>query len=122
MSADAPTHGDAANPEPMRGVGSDPPKRADLAALRLHRHALAQGWPVPSELKNQAMKRMGQILKDDKAGDRSWVAATRSVISMTGANLQSIDTALRARQQEELDERLQELEVWRESHGQTDQS
>jgi len=45
---------------------------------------------------------MVEILKDDKAGERSWVAASKTLISMTGATLASIDTALRVEQQTEL--------------------
>jgi hypothetical protein len=53
---------------------------------------------------------LGQILDDEKAGERSCTAAAKTLVSMDGATLASIDTALNASQQTELASRLEELE------------
>jgi len=103
MEPSTPPTSDPASPDPQGGVGGTRRcGRASLADLRLLRHAIRCGWNVPSEGKDLAPKRMVEILKDDKAGERSWVAASKTLISMTGATLASIDTALRVEQQTEL--------------------
>jgi hypothetical protein len=68
-------------------------------------------------MKAKALKRAEETLDDPNANPRSVAAATRALLSATQTNLSSIDVALRAKHQEELTERLKELETWRESHG-----
>jgi hypothetical protein len=65
------------------------------------RHALRQGWAVSNEAKDLARQRMTQLLKDDQASERSWVAAAKVLVSMTQATTSAIDTALKARQFDE---------------------
>jgi hypothetical protein len=114
MDATPPIPGNDATPDALRGEGIVPPQpqRDPLADLRLYRHALAQGWPVSHDLKTRATGRIGEILSNPKAGDRAWVAAVRTLVSMTTATTASIDTALRAKLQEEIEDRLAELEQW----------
>lgn len=98
-------------PDPQGGVGGTRRcGRASLAHLRLLRRALRAGWKIPDEAKDLAPKRMLEVLEDDKAGERSWVAASKTLVSMTTAELASIDTALRVRVQGELEERITMLE------------
>jgi len=103
MQPSTPPTPDPASPDPQGGVGGTRPSgRASLADLRLLRRAIRCGWNIPSEGKDLAPKRMVEILKDDKAGERSWVAASKTLVSMTGATLASIDTALHIEQQTQL--------------------
>src|SRR4051794_25741369 len=101
---------DATGPALTGGVGVRPSGRASLRDMRLYRRALRNGWEIPAEAKELAPKRMLEVLRDDEAGERSWVAASKTLVSMTTATTASIDCALRARQVEELAARLDELE------------
>ena len=94
-------------PEPVDGgAGATRPSgRAKLAELRLFAHALKQGWNVPEDLKSQATERVGAILKNAKS-ERSWLAAARTLVSMTQATTGAIDCAVRVRQQEEVIDEL----------------
>jgi hypothetical protein len=92
------------------GPGGKKSNRHKLADQRLSERALQQGWPVREELKTKAMKRAEETLDDPNANPRSIAAASRVVISATQTNLASIDTALRARQQEEVDEKIARLQ------------
>jgi hypothetical protein len=76
--------------------------------LRLFAHALKQGWTVSEDLKSQATERVGSILRDAKS-ERSWLAAARTLVSMTQATTGAIDCAVRVRAQEELAGRQDEL-------------
>jgi len=54
---------------------------------------------------------MLEVLKDDKAGERSWVAASKTLVSMTTAELASIDCVLRVEQQTELRDEIDAIKV-----------
>jgi hypothetical protein len=97
--------------------------RHKLADQRLIERTIAQSWPVSEELKAKAMKRAEETLDDPSANPRSIAAASRVVISATQTNLSSIDTAIRAKQSEEVDKRLAEIEKRLDEHdGQTPES
>jgi hypothetical protein len=55
---------------------------------------------------------MIEILRNEKAGTRAWVAASKTLVSMTTATAASISAALHAREQIELSARLEALESW----------
>src|SRR4051812_19725875 len=95
---DSDTSIDATGPDPPGGVGVRRSGRASLRDMRLYRRALRNGWEIPAEAKRLAPKRMLEVLRDDEAGERSWVAASKTLVSMTTATTASIDCALRARQ------------------------
>jgi hypothetical protein len=86
-----------------------------LADQRLVARALKQSWPVSEKLKKAAMKRAKETLADPQSSPRSVSAATRTILSATQTNLQAIDTALRCRLQEELQEDVAALKEWKES-------
>ena len=52
------------------------------------------------------------MIDDKDASPREISSASRGLMSATGQTLAAIDTALRARAQTELAERLSELEAW----------
>src|SRR4051794_31559906 len=92
---DSDTSIDEAVPDPDLGGGSGGrPARADLAALKLFRRALAQGWPIPGPAKALAVRRMTEILENDEAGARSHVAAVRTLLGMTTATTAAIQAAV----------------------------
>jgi hypothetical protein len=98
--------------------GGEGVKRSDLAELKLFRLALAQGWSVPGEFKELAVQRCGEILREAKAGERSWLAAAKTLANMTGQTLAAIDTAIRARTHEEFEARLKAIEEKLNDHDQ----
>jgi hypothetical protein len=108
--------GDTANPLDSEGGAGDtrPSGRAKLAELRLFAHALRQGWNVPENLKKEAADRVGSILQNAKS-ERSWIAAARTLVSMTTATTSSIDCAVRVRAQEELADEIRALKEWRDA-------
>jgi hypothetical protein len=107
-------------PEPDGGAGDKRPGgRHKLADLRLFAYAIKQGWDVPEDLKTKATERVGGILKNAKS-ERSWLAATRMLVSMTTATTSAIDTALRARLQEDILERLEKLEAQEDANDESD--
>jgi hypothetical protein len=57
---------------------------------------------VPHKKKIEAVKQIGAILEDQNAPPRSKIAAARTLATMEGVTLQSIDVALRAYLQGEL--------------------
>jgi hypothetical protein len=81
----------------------------------LVRRALRCGFNVPQKKKAEAVKQIGAILEDQNAPARSKIAAARTLATMEGVTLQSIDVALRAYQQGELAEAVADLKSWRES-------
>jgi hypothetical protein len=77
--------------------------------------ALRQSWPVTEAMKAKALKRALETLNDKESHPRSIAAATRAVISATQVNLAVVDTAIRAKQSEDFDERLKALEAQQET-------
>jgi hypothetical protein len=118
MDKDRPTP-DADRPEPGEGGGERPPHRrgrGDLAELRLYKLALTQCWVIPPELKRRGVEAMGDILADRKAGSRAHAAAMRALIAATTATTGAIGTAIAARTQEEIVERLKAIEEKLDEH------
>jgi hypothetical protein len=86
-------------------------ERGRVEEIRLYKLALAQAWAIPAAMKQQVLNRLSEVLHDRKAGPRELTAAARAVISATGQNLAAVDTAIRARNAEELEARVNELEA-----------
>lgn len=93
------------------GAGGERPNRGDLASQRLFRRALRNGWRVPEQIKKLALLRTAEVLREKKS-ERSIVAAAKVVISMTHADLASLEAAMRIKTGQELEQRLAELEQW----------
>src|SRR5262245_12468267 len=105
MSNDAPSNPDQSNPAPEESGGrgdSIVRERGRVEEIRLYKLALAQAWAISPAMKRQVMARLSEVLYDRTASPRELTAAARAVISATGQNLAAVDTALRARQSEEL--------------------
>jgi hypothetical protein len=102
---------DTSKPTPdVGGVGARRSGRASLADLRLIRRALLCAWPVSQSLKVKAVARLEGILDDDESGDRSAVAAVKTLVTMTGCNLGAIDAVIKVHGATELEARLDALE------------
>ena len=57
--------------------------------------------------------RLGTLISGPTTKIRVFLAAAKTLIGLSRLNLVAIDVAIRARQQEDLDERLTELERWK---------
>lgn len=100
----------ATTPHGEVGPHGLPTVRGDLADLRLLKRAIDQGWEVPEAAKKLAVARMVGILRQGKCRSRAWTAAAKTLVSMTTATTGAIGTAIRAKQLEDVEDRLAELE------------
>jgi hypothetical protein len=78
--------------------------------VRLLAAALEQMWPMDPAAKAAAVRRLEEALKDPGTGPRSFHAALKAYLSLARVNLAAVGTALNARAQEELAERVREIE------------
>ncbi|MGO9108046.1 MAG: hypothetical protein ACLP9L_02325 [Thermoguttaceae bacterium] len=92
-------------PDLNKGSGVRPP----LAENRLLTRALRLGWPIPAEIKAQAVMRMGEILTKSKS-TKAWVSAARVLVGMEHAEQSAVMTTLSVEQQTELRKRIEALE------------
>jgi hypothetical protein len=77
---------------------------------RLVERALKEGWPIPAEIRGLIVKRLGAIALDDHSSPREAVAAARAVLQASKINLDAVAAAIKAREHEDLVERVSELE------------
>ena len=75
--------------------------RIPVSQVNMIEKALRQGWITPEKAEELAPQRMLEILQ--RHSPRGWVAATKVLDAMKRTTLASVDTALRARAQTELD-------------------
>jgi hypothetical protein len=72
--------------------------------------ALEERWPMSAEARAAAIERLEQVVRDPLARPRAFDRAVKTLAALGRLNLASVDVALRATQQEELEERITELE------------
>jgi hypothetical protein len=95
--------------EKTRG-GSGGPSGPDTMDVRLTALALRELWPMSPEARVAAIKRLEAVVSNPETSRRAFHAAVKALAGLSRLNLQAIDTMLHAREQEELEERLVELE------------
>jgi hypothetical protein len=77
---------------------------------RLVERAIAESWPIPDKLRPRLIKRLARIMMDRDASPREATSAAKALLSASKINLESIATAMKAQEHEELVERVEELE------------
>jgi hypothetical protein len=77
---------------------------------RLVERAIAESWPIPDKLRPRLIKRLARIMMDRDASPREATSAAKALLSASKINLESIATAMKAQEHEELVERIEELE------------
>jgi len=102
-----PTDDAAGNLERGSGSGCAPNTR-DVRLLAL---ALEERWPVSAEAKSAAVRRLEAVVSDPDAKPRAFDRAIKALASLSRVNLAAIDTGMRAKAQEELEERVAEIEA-----------
>jgi hypothetical protein len=97
---------DAANPE--RGSGSDcAPNTRDV---RLTALAIREQWPLDPDAKAAAVLRLEEWVRSPNTKPRAFYAAVKALMGLSRVNLTAVATALNARAQEELAERMAAIE------------
>ena len=71
-------------PKLSGGWGKDSVTRSDL---RLARHAIRMGWPIPDNSREALVESVMAIVEDDDAGGRKQVAACWVVLEMMRDNM-----------------------------------
>lgn len=98
---------DEENPERGSGSGCAPTTRD----VRLTALALSERWPMSSEAKEAAVKRLETVVMDPEAKPRAFDRALKALTSLGRLNLAAIETTMHAKAQEELEERVAAIEV-----------
>jgi hypothetical protein len=88
----------------------DSGKRGSVENARLTARAISEHWDIPAEMRGRLVDRLGDIVKDSAASHRAVVSAARGLLAASKINLEGVRTALFARDQEELEERITALE------------
>src|SRR4051795_2201244 len=101
-------HTAGAGKEPL-GLGEDcaPMGTRDVRLLAL---ALQQMWPMDPAAKEAAVRRLEAVVMNPETKPRAFDHALKALISVGRLNLQAIGVGLNARAQEELAERVANLE------------
>ena len=79
-----------------RGQGPDRPKRWEI---RLEQQALRNDWPIPKRKRQQILKRLLDLLTDEKAADRTVIAAAQTLALFGGLNSKQAALDLQAARQ-----------------------
>jgi hypothetical protein len=102
-----PNTSDADDPEGEFGGST---KRQRMKATRMVERAVAEFWPIGDERRGPLIERLFKIAMNPKANSRAVTAAARAIFVASKINLESVDATLGAREHEELEGRLTELE------------
>ena len=84
---------------------------------RLVERALRERWPIPKAIRKPLIERLAEIVADTASSPREVISAARAILSASKLNLETIAATIKAREHEELIERLEELERRVEPEG-----
>jgi hypothetical protein len=82
-----------------------------VRTTRLLARALAAGWDIPPELRDTITARLRMVIEDGESSPREVTAASKALMDALRLEQSAVDVALRARSQEELAERVAEIEA-----------
>jgi hypothetical protein len=77
---------------------------------RLTERALRERWVIPASLRVSLIRRLSNIVDDLKSGPRETISAAKAILSASKINLDDIAMTIKAREHEDLDRRMTELE------------
>lgn len=92
-------------PPPTQGEGYE-----SLKETRLVERALREAWPIPETLRPQVIKRLGRIVRSKSASSREHISASKALLTASKINLDVVGVTIAAKEHEELEPRLAELE------------
>jgi len=78
---------------------------------RLTNRAIRERWPIPPGLRTSLVDQLGQIVKDPNAGPRDVISAAKALLSASKINLESVSVTIKAREHEELEDNMREIEL-----------
>lgn len=81
-----------------------------LNDVRLQALALSERWPMSEASKTAVLRRLNAVVQNPETKLRALLAASKVLASLSRLNLSAVDTALRAKTVEELEDRLKALE------------
>ncbi len=77
---------------------------------RLMDRALHERWRAPKSRRDPITERLNQILENSEAKPRDVIAAFKAIVSACKNNRQSVSTVIKAREHEEMETRMVEIE------------
>jgi hypothetical protein len=106
-----PSNADAANlPGGSGGPSAPTPTKPDC---KLIEWACEERWPIPDAARSAMIEQLAGVVSEPdviKRKPRLFLACTKALTALSRLNLSVVDTALRAKAQDELEERLSALE------------
>jgi hypothetical protein len=87
--------------------GSFTPGTRDVRLVAL---ALEERWPMDPTARAAMIRRLEDVATDPTTKPRAFFTAVRAITALSKLNLAAVDTAIRAKQADELADRVDELE------------
>lgn len=81
-----------------------------IRTTRLIERAIRERWPIPKAIRRPLIERLYEIVEDTASSPREVTSAAKAILSASKLNLETITATMKAREHEELIERLAELE------------
>jgi hypothetical protein len=78
--------------------------------VRLTALALEERWPLSPEAKAAAVRRLEDVVSNPASGPRAFASALKALTALSRLNLAAVDVTLKAKAQEELEERVAAVE------------
>ena len=96
--------------QPEGGLGGDHAPGRGIRETRLVERALRERWPIPSAIRKPLIERLAEIVEDTASSPREVISAAKAILSASKLNLENITATIKAREHEDLVERVAELE------------
>ena len=103
--------------QPEGGLGGNLGPGRGIRDTRLVERAIRERWPIRQAIRGPLIDRLYEIVKDTGSSPREVTSAAKAILSASKLNLESITATMKAREHEELIERMEELERRTESQG-----
>jgi hypothetical protein len=92
------------------GLGGNLRDDRGIRDTRLVERALRERWPIPKAIRRPLIERLYEIIQDTESSPREVTSAAKAILTASKLNLETITATMKAREHEELIERLAELE------------
>ncbi len=96
--------------QPEGGLGGNFVPGRGIRDTRLVERALRERWPIPKAIRKPLVERLAEIVEDTASSPREVISAAKAILSASKLNLETITATIKAREHEELIERVAELE------------
>ncbi len=103
--------------QPEGGLGGNLAPGRGIRDTRLAERALRERWPIPRAIRRPLIERLYEIVEDTASSPREVTSAAKAILAASKLNLEAIAATMKAREHEELIQRVAELERHSESQG-----